>query len=210
MRPLLGGLAVSLLLMWTAGAQAADQAASPTPKPAASQALLTPKVVAASLSPDWLLKATLYHAGAAGVGGIDSIGCKPVAMRTVATDPKLIPRRTVLFIAETVGLPMPGGGVHDGFWYASDVGGAIKGNRIDLYTGAGKASMTPIFKLNLKKLTVAKAGSFKGCPKAAGHGNHADLLMQIARRSGILTPQFAVIDYVADRIKGVQTQAPAR
>ena len=209
MRPLLGGLAASLLLMWTAGAQAADTAAPTAPSPASSQAL-TPKVVAASLSPDWLLKATLYHAGAAGVGGIDSIGCKPVAMRTVATDPKLIPRRTVLFIAETVGLPMPGGGVHDGFWYASDVGGAIKGNRIDLYTGAGRGSMAPIFKLNLKKLTVAKAGTFKGCPKAAGHGNHADLLMQIARRSGILTPQFAVIDYVADRIKGVQASTPER
>ncbi|HYE41946.1 MAG TPA: 3D domain-containing protein [Caulobacteraceae bacterium] len=209
MRPLLGGLAASLLLMWTAGAQAADTAAPTAPAPASSHAL-TPKVVAASLSPDWLLKATLYHAGAAGVGGIDSIGCKPVAMRTVATDPKLIPRRTVLFIAETVGLPMPGGGVHDGFWYASDVGGAIKGNRIDLYTGAGRGSMAPIFKLNLKKLTVAKAGTFKGCPKAAGHGNHADLLMQIARRSGILTPQFAVIDYVADRIKGVQASTPER
>jgi len=209
MRPLLGGLAASLLLMWTAGAQAADTAAPTAPAPTSSHAL-TPKVVAASLSPDWLLKATLYHAGAAGVGGIDSIGCKPVAMRTVATDPKLIPRRTVLFIAETVGLPMPGGGVHDGFWYASDVGGAIKGNRIDLYTGAGRGSMAPIFKLNLKKLTVAKAGTFKGCPKAAGHGNHADLLMQIARRSGILTPQFAVIDYVADRIKGVQASTPER
>lgn len=210
MRPLLGGLAASLLLMWTAGAQAADSAAPTSPTAAPQQTQVSPKVVAASLSPDFLLKATLYHAGAAGVGARDSIGCAPVAMRTVATDPKLIPRRTVLFIAETVGLPMPGGGVHDGFWYASDVGGAIKGNRIDLYTGAGKASMKPIFNLNLKKLTVAKAGTFKGCPKAAGHGNHGDLLMQLARRSGVLTPQMAVIDYVADRLRGAQAVAPPR
>ncbi len=210
MRPLLGGLAASLLLMWTAGAQAADTAAPTAQKPAATQAQLTPKVVAASLSPDWLLKATLYHAGAAGVGGRDSIGCAPVAMRTVATDPKLIPRRTVLFIAETVGLPLPGGGVHDGFWYASDVGGAIKGARIDLYTGQGKASMKPIFNLNLKKLTVARAGTFKGCPKAASQPTHGDMLMQLARRSGVLNPQFAVIDYVTDRLRGAAVPAPQR
>jgi 3D (Asp-Asp-Asp) domain-containing protein len=90
--------------------------------------------------PDWRLKATLYHAGAAGVGSLDSIGCKPIAMRTAATDPRQIPRRTVLFIKETVGLDLPDGSKHDGFWYASDVGGAIKGDRIDLYTGSGKGS----------------------------------------------------------------------
>jgi len=116
--------------------------------------------------PDWRLKATLYHAGAKGVGSLDSIGCKPVAMRTAATDPHQIPRRTVLFIKETVGLSMPDGSRHDGYWYASDVGGAIKGDRIDLYTGAGKGSMKPIMPLNLAKLSVTRMGKFKGCPPA--------------------------------------------
>ena len=106
----------------------------------------------------------IYHAGAAGVGALDSIGCKPVAMRTAATDPRQIPRRTVLFIKETVGLSMPDGTKHDGYWYASDVGGAIKGDRIDLYTGNGKASMKPLMPFNLSKLTVTKVGQFKGCP----------------------------------------------
>ncbi len=110
------------------------------------------------------LKATLYHAGAKGVGALDSLGCKVVAMRTAAIDKKLIPRRTVLFIKETVGLPMPDGSKHDGYWYASDVGGAIKGERIDLYTGAGKGSMKPMMPLNLNRLTVTKVGEFKGCP----------------------------------------------
>ncbi len=114
--------------------------------------------------PDWRLKATLYHAGARGVGSLDSLGCKPVAMRTVAVDKKLIPRRTVLFIKETVGLPMPDGSKHDGYWYASDVGGAIKGERIDLYTGNGKASMKPLMPMNLSSLSVTKVGQFEGCP----------------------------------------------
>ena len=117
-------------------------------------------------TPDFRMKATLYHAGAKGVGGLDSLGCKVVAMRTVAVDTKLIPRRTRPFIKETVGLPMPDGSKHDGFWYASDTGGAIKGEKIDLFTGHGSSSMRPLMALNLAKLTVAKAGEFKGCPPA--------------------------------------------
>nr|QQZ51709.1 hypothetical protein JKL49_12640 [Phenylobacterium glaciei] len=115
-------------------------------------------------SADYRLRATLYHAGAKGVGGLDSLGCKVVAMRTAAIDRNLIPRRTILFIKETVGLSMPDGGTHDGYWYASDVGGAIKGQRIDLFTGAGAGSMKPMRPLNLSQLTVTKAGQFKGCP----------------------------------------------
>src|SRR5690348_7835720 len=79
--------------------------------------------------PGWNLKATLYHAGAKGVGALDSLGCKVVAMRTVAVDRKLIAPRSVLFIKETVGMKMPDGSTHDGYWYASDVGSAIKGKR---------------------------------------------------------------------------------
>lgn len=114
---------------------------------------------------DWKLKATLYHAGAKGVGALDSLGCKVVAMRTAAVDGLNVKRRTVLFIKETVGLPMPDGTTHDGFWYASDTGGAIKDGRIDLYTGDGKGSMKPLMPFNLATLTVSKVGEFKGCPK---------------------------------------------
>ena len=114
--------------------------------------------------PGWNLKATLYHAGATGVGALDSLGCKVVAMRTVAIDENLIPKRSVLFIKETVGMPMPDGSSHDGYWYASDVGGAIKGQRIDLYTGTGARSMSQARALNLASLTAVKVGEFKGCP----------------------------------------------
>ena len=86
------------------------------------------------------------------------------AMRTAAVDGVKVPRHTVLFIKETVGLKMPDGRLHDGYWYASDVGGAIHAGRIDLFTGDGARSMQPLMALNLTTLTVAKVGEFAGCP----------------------------------------------
>jgi 3D (Asp-Asp-Asp) domain-containing protein len=116
---------------------------------------------------DWNLKATLYHGGN-GMSSRDSLGCKVSPMRTVAIDRSLIARGAILFIKETVGLLLPGGGVHDGYWYASDTGGAIKGARIDLFTGPGERSMRPLEPLNLRTLTVTKVGQFKGCPPIDG------------------------------------------
>ena len=115
-------------------------------------------------SADFHLKATLYHAGARGIRALDSLGCKVVAMRTAAVDGINVPRRTILYIKETVGMPMPDGSKHDGYWYASDVGGAIHAGRIDLFTGQGAASMNPLMGLNLATLTVMRAGVFHGCP----------------------------------------------
>lgn len=114
--------------------------------------------------PDWRLSARLYHAGGGGATGLDSLGCRPIPLRTVAVDPRVVPRRTRLFIRETVGLQLPDGGAHDGFWYASDTGGAIKGHKIDLYTGHGRGSMAPVMPLNMSTLTVVRAGEFEGCP----------------------------------------------
>lgn len=116
--------------------------------------------------PDWRASARLYHAGGGGATGNDSLGCRPVPMRTVATDPRVIPRRTRLFIRETVGLKLADGTTHDGYWYASDTGGAIKGHKIDLYTGHGRASMRPVAPLNMRTLSIADAGRFDGCPPA--------------------------------------------
>ena len=113
---------------------------------------------------DWSARANLYHAGGGGATGNDSLGCRPIAMRTVATDPRYIPRRTRLFIRETVGMRMADGSIHDGYWYASDTGGAIKGQKIDLYTGHGRGSMSPAMPLNQRRLTIVNAGRFEGCP----------------------------------------------
>jgi 3D (Asp-Asp-Asp) domain-containing protein len=121
----------------------------------------------AANGPEIQLQATLYHAGAAGVGNRDSLGCRVVPMRTVAIDKTLIPRRSILFIKETVGMVLPGGGTHDGVWYASDTGGAIKGQRIDLYTGHSASSMKAFFSRGINKgaVTAKRVGTFEGCPQ---------------------------------------------
>jgi len=121
-----------------------------------------------SRDPDWRAHTSLYHAGGGGATGNDSLGCRPVAMRTVAVDPRVIPRRTRLFIRETVGLRLADGTTHDGYWYASDTGGAIKGQRVDLYTGHGRGSMQPVMRFNQRTVTIANAGRFEGCPPAWG------------------------------------------
>ena len=110
------------------------------------------------------LKATLYHSGGGGAGPRDSLGCKVVPMRTAAVDGVAVRRHSLLFIKETVGLLMPDGRHHDGYWYASDLGGAIHKGRIDLFTGNGPRSMDTLMPLNLNTVTVAKVGEFSGCP----------------------------------------------
>jgi 3D (Asp-Asp-Asp) domain-containing protein len=125
--------------------------------------------VAAKMAPffeTFGLKATLYHLGLRGIHDHDSLGCKVVPMRTAAVDGVKVKRHSVLFIKETVGLPMPDGRPHDGYWFATDVGGGIHQGRIDLFTGEGRSSMLPMLHLNLATLTVAKVGEFTGCPTA--------------------------------------------
>ena len=134
-----------------------DGSASDAELPADTEALL-------SADPRWSAEVNLYHAGGGGATGNDSLGCRPIPMRTVAVDPRYIPRRTRLFIPETVGMRMPDGAIHDGYWYASDTGGAIKGQKIDLYTGHGRGSMRPAMRFNQDRVSIVDAGRFEGCP----------------------------------------------
>jgi 3D (Asp-Asp-Asp) domain-containing protein len=161
MRRLAAFLALAAVL---SGASAAQAQTARTPSDPLGDLIVSALTGAAPGTVDYKLKASLYHAGAKGIRGLDSLGCKVVAMRTAAVDGLNIKRRTLLFIKETVGLPMPDGTSHDGYWYATDKGGDIKGSRIDLFTGDGKASMKPMMPLNLATLSVSKAGEFKGCP----------------------------------------------
>jgi 3D (Asp-Asp-Asp) domain-containing protein len=175
------GTAAALVLFWTmAFPAAADpvtyEAALAADRAAVSTAagdegsdsgtrMLTPEQQALMAEDaDWTARVNLYHAGGGGATGNDSLGCRPIPMRTMAVDPRYIPRRTRLFIPETVGMRMADGAIHDGYWYASDTGGAIKGQKIDLYTGHGRGSMSPAMRFNQRRLTLVNAGQFDGCP----------------------------------------------
>jgi 3D (Asp-Asp-Asp) domain-containing protein len=121
-------------------------------------------------APELLMRATYYYiGGGASRHSRDSMGCKVVPMRTLAVDPHIVPKGSVVFIKQTVGLPMPGGGTHDGIWYASDVGGGVRGDHIDLFTGSGAASARALVDhgIDLAHLTVTRVSSFTGCPPAS-------------------------------------------
>ena len=126
--------------------------------------------VSARGRPDFRMRATLYHTGAGGVGTRDASGCRVVAMRTAAVDRRTIPLRSIIFVPETVGLRMPDGSAHDGYWYASDTGGAIRGHRIDFFTGMNSSSMRPMMRINTTTVTVSRIGRFQGCPASSGPG----------------------------------------
>ena len=176
MRHFLTTLTTLALLALGSGAQAqsdpignlidminADPETSTTPAAEAPPVVLTDVP-----APDWRMRATLYHSGAGGVGTRDATGCQVVPMRTVAVDRNLVPRRSILFIRETVGMLMPNGRLHDGYWFASDTGNAIRGARIDLFTGMNAASMRPAMRFSTAMVSVNKVGTFQGCPRADG------------------------------------------
>ena len=134
----------------------------------------------------WGLKATIYHLGN-GMSTHDSLGCKVVPLRTAAIDRAIVSRGSILFIKETVGMRLPDGSLHDGYWYASDTGRLIQGERIDLFSGANEASMAPLYPVNLKTLTVVKVGEFDGCPPEDG-GVGARMATAAARTSADVYP----------------------
>jgi 3D (Asp-Asp-Asp) domain-containing protein len=67
---------------------------------------------------------------------------KLVPFRTIAVDPSKIAYGSVVYIeaARGTSLTMPDGSekVHDGYFFAGDTGGAIKGDHIDVYIGVAK------------------------------------------------------------------------
>jgi len=72
--------------------------------------------------------------------GLGTEGRALVPLRSIAVDPRTIAYGTPVYIRQFDGLAIPligglGGFVHDGWFRADDTGGAIRGNRVDIFAG---------------------------------------------------------------------------
>lgn len=74
--------------------------------------------------------------------GYGTNGFQLVPFRTIAVDRTRIPIGSVVYIPQargiTVTLPSGESFVHDGYFYAADVGSAIRGNHIDVFVGTAE------------------------------------------------------------------------
>lgn len=61
--------------------------------------------------------------------------------RSVAVDPRVVPIGSKVFIPKAVGIALPDGTTHDGFFQAIDIGDAIQNKRIDMFTSYGDQSI---------------------------------------------------------------------
>lgn len=102
------------------------------PAPAATPVVKAANGQSYSYSKQLQLKATAYSAAASengGWGAVDYFGNK-LKVGTVAVDPNMIPLGTKLYITGYSYNGLPAGGM---IAVASDMGGSIKGNRIDIF-----------------------------------------------------------------------------
>jgi 3D (Asp-Asp-Asp) domain-containing protein len=76
-------------------------------------------------------------------------GFQVVPFRSIAVDTRVIPLGTVLYVpaARGTAITLPSGrkAVHDGYFFASDRGGAIKDNHIDVFAGRWAENPFPSF-----------------------------------------------------------------
>ena len=68
--------------------------------------------------------------------------CALVPFRSIAVDPAQIAVGSQVFIDETVGMLLPDGSIHDGFWNADDTGSAILHDRVDIFIGVKRNAKT--------------------------------------------------------------------
>lgn len=88
--------------------------------------------------------------------GLDYIPLVP--FRSVAVDPEVVKIGSKIYIPKAVGIALPDGSTHDGYFMAVDIGSAIKNKRIDMFTSYGDQS--DVFERggiqNMKALDVFK------------------------------------------------------
>ncbi|WP_313237965.1 3D domain-containing protein [Delftia acidovorans] len=98
-----------------------------------------------------------YFTEAKGQYGDGVKGYQLVPLRTIAVDRRTIPYGTVIFIPQARGaeIALPSGefAKHDGYFFAADTGGAIKGHHIDFFCGVTESNCLPTLIGNDEKKT---------------------------------------------------------
>ena len=101
--------------------------------------------------PRWTARVNLYHAGGGGATGNDSLGCRPIAMRTIATDPRYIPRRPYVLHLHGTDIrtlwsdPVKGPGIQTYIDGAAHVYYSTRDNEENATTARGDAEYMPVF-----------------------------------------------------------------
>ncbi|MFM1653186.1 3D domain-containing protein [Brevibacillus sp. B_LB10_24] len=114
-------------------------AASATAPKELGSTITTPAGKTLSFSRVISCKATGYTASAeenGGWAGVDYFG-NPLKVGTIAVDPKVIPLGSTVYITGYNSPHLPGGGM---VAKAADIGGAIKGERVDIFLPTNDAS----------------------------------------------------------------------
>ena len=78
--------------------------------------------------------------------GLGAFGYRLVPFRTIAADRRVFTPGTVFFIPGLVGMSFEADGertIHDGYVFFGDVGGAVRGHHIDMFTGAMRKNPAP-------------------------------------------------------------------
>ncbi|MCU6709243.1 3D domain-containing protein [Paenibacillus sp. J5C_2022] len=122
-------IGTKLVIPGTITSMNANEAAPVQPE---AKTVMAPSGVQYTYAKQLNVKATAYTASAAengGWAGLDYFGNK-LKVGTVAVDPKMIPLGTKLYVTGYQYNGLPAGGM---LATATDMGGSIKGNRIDLF-----------------------------------------------------------------------------
>lgn len=96
--------------------------------------------------PQWRSQGRVRFGDAVGAWGDGVRGYHLVPYRTLATDPRVIPTGSLVYVPTARGVVVQLGNeqiVHDGWFFAADVGGAIHGNHIDTFTGSERRVPLP-------------------------------------------------------------------
>jgi 3D (Asp-Asp-Asp) domain-containing protein len=116
---------------------------------AASKTVMTSTGQALTFSKEIEMKASAYSSAAdenGGWGAVDYFG-NPLKLGTIAVDPKVIPLGTKVFITGYDFDGLPDGGL---VAKATDAGGAIVGNRIDIFIPGSSAKVSTFGFQNVK------------------------------------------------------------